>query len=374
MTRRRFPIAVLLAAILATAVGLSGCGLGDLSTRSPSPIASAATPTPGPAQSPTPTPPPTPAPTATPRPSPTPIGYLVRAGDTLSSIARRFSTTARSIAFWNRATYPSMDPESPKYDPNRIEIGWRLVITPGTVFDEDAESAPPASMTPRPSLSLPPAPTPPADGSGLLVTHGPRASNVAALTFDLGGRTEPALDIVRWLVAHDVPATLFSTGALAEGDATAKAVLELAAAHPDLFTIGNHAYDHPDLTGLGGEAIVDQLTRADATISAAIGHTTKPLFRPPYGAQNAAVRAAAASAGFPYAVMWDVDTIDWRQEADGGPTADDIVTRVASQARGGSIVLMHLGGWNTLEALPGVMDGLGRAGLVPVTLATMLGL
>jgi len=374
MTRRRFPIAVLLAASLTIAVGLSGCGLGDLPTRPPTPVASAVPPTPSPAPSPTPAPTPTPVPTATPRPAPTPIDYLVQAGDNLFSLARRFSTTARSIAFWNRATYPSLDPESPKYDPNRIEIGWRLVITPGAVFDENAESAPPASATARPSLSLPPAPTPPADGSGLLVTHGPRASNAVALTFDLGGRTEPALAIVRWLVEHGVPATFFSTGTLAEGDATAKAVLELAAAHPDLFTIGDHTWDHPDLTGLNAEAIVDQLVRADAAISAAIGHTTKPLFRPPYGAQNATVRAAAASAGFPYAAMWDVDTIDWRPEADGGPTADDIVTKVVSQAQGGSIVLMHLGGWNTLEALPRLVDGLGRAGLVPVTLATMLGL
>lgn len=373
MTRRRFPIAVLLAASLTIAVGLSGCGLGDLPTHPPTPVASAAPPTPSPAQSPT-SAATTPAPTATPRPAPTPIDYLVRPGDNLFSVARRFSTTARSIAFWNRATYPSLDPESPKYDPNRIEIGWRLVITPGTVFDENAESTPPASATPRPSLSLPPAPTPPTDGSGLLVTHGPRASNVVALTFDLGGRTEPALDIVRWLVDHDVPATFFSTGTLAEGDATAKAVLELAAAHPDLFTVGDHTWDHPDLTGLNAEAIVNQLIRGDVAISAAIGHTTKPLFRPPDGAQNATVRAAAASAGFPYAVLWDVDTVDWRAEAAGGPTADDIVTKVVAQAHGGSIVLMHLGGWNTLEALPRLVDGLGRAGLVPVTLATMLGL
>ncbi len=71
--------------------------------------------------------------------------------------------------------------------------------------------------------------------------------------------------------------------------------------------------------------------------------------------------------------MWDVDTIDWKRVEDGGPTADEIVARVVSRARGGSIVLMHLGGYHTLEALPEVVQGLRDRGLEPVTLETMLG-
>jgi peptidoglycan/xylan/chitin deacetylase (PgdA/CDA1 family) len=72
-------------------------------------------------------------------------------------------------------------------------------------------------------------------------------------------------------------------------------------------------------------------------------------------------------------ILWDVDTIDWRTTVDGGPTADDIVAKVVSKALGGSIVLMHLGGWHTLEALPGLLAGLQTLGLTPVTLPEMLG-
>jgi hypothetical protein len=43
-----------------------------------------------------------------------------------------------------------------------------------------------------------------------------------------------------------------------------------------------------------------------------------------------------------------------------------------SKAQGGSIVLMHLGGWHTLEALPDILAGLQSKGLGPVTLAEML--
>ena len=34
---------------------------------------------------------------------------------------------------------------------------------------------------------------------------------------------------------------------------------------------------------------------------------------------------------------------------------------------------MHLGGFNTLEALPGIVDGLRAKGLRPVTLEEMFG-
>jgi hypothetical protein len=71
--------------------------------------------------------------------------------------------------------------------------------------------------------------------------------------------------------------------------------------------------------------------------------------------------------------MWDVDMIDWRPEADGGPTAGDMAAKLQANARGGSIVLMHLGGYNTLQALPGILAAAGNLGLEPVTLTEMLG-
>jgi peptidoglycan/xylan/chitin deacetylase (PgdA/CDA1 family) len=102
-----------------------------------------------------------------------------------------------------------------------------------------------------------------------------------------------------------------------------------------------------------------------------------PFFRPPYGAHNQAVRDGVGAAGWRYLVMWDIDTIDWRPEDNGdgpaGPTTSQIVAKVAANARGGSIVLMHLGGWNTLEALPGILGACRDLGLQPVTLTEMLG-
>lgn len=83
---------------------------------------------------------------------PTFMSYVVKAGDSLNTIAHRFGTKARSIAFWNRAVYPSLDPESSRYAPNSIRIGWMLVLIPGVIFDENSLSEPTAS--PEPSASF----------------------------------------------------------------------------------------------------------------------------------------------------------------------------------------------------------------------------
>ena len=266
-------------------------------------------------------------------PHPTPLVYTVKAGDSLLSIAKRFKTTGRSIAYWNRATYPSLDPDSPKYNPDRIEIGWKLTLTPGVKIDDGPGLAADRHGDTRASISLGPAVSPPADGSGLLVNHGSRESNVGGpdLRARRSGRPRPADGELAGRAR--IPATFFTSGELAQSDPSARALLAIVAAHRDLFTVGDGTWSEPDLTGITTAGVVDQVGRAEAAIRSATGTTPKPLFRPPDGADNAAVRAAAASAGFPYTILWDVDPDDLTPGSSGGPTADDIVTAVAGRAQ-----------------------------------------
>ena len=84
----------------------------------------------GPSQSPSFVPP-------TPTPAPTFAVYTVSRGDSLNSVAKKYATTARSLAFWNRASYPSLDPESAGYAPDRLQVGWTLLLIPGLVYDEE---------------------------------------------------------------------------------------------------------------------------------------------------------------------------------------------------------------------------------------------
>lgn len=89
----------------------------------------------------------------TPTPAPTFVVYAVKAGDNLNSIARQFGTTARSIAYWNAATYPSLNPESAKYQPGLLKVGWTLQIIPNVTFDEQTLPEPSDLVDDTPSES-----------------------------------------------------------------------------------------------------------------------------------------------------------------------------------------------------------------------------
>ena len=89
----------------------------------------------------------------TPTPAPTFLVYTVKAGDSLNSIAHRFGTTGRSIAYWNGRAYPSLDPESGQYQPGLLKVGWTLQIVPNVTFDEQTLPEPSDLIDDTPSDS-----------------------------------------------------------------------------------------------------------------------------------------------------------------------------------------------------------------------------
>ena len=370
---RRLVLAVAVAVVASLVLG--GCVPEAVGPTASSLAGGSAAPTASPVQTgPTPSPsfvPPTPT------PMPTFFVYTVVRGDTLLSIARSFRTTARSIAYWNRGTYASLDPESSAYQPGFLAIGWALRLIPGSVVDEQA----------LPGLTPAPAATPggsgqpfatepiltPAPGAGAIVaSHGPYGGTWVALTFDLDGRTDSALAVVDWLTANGIRATILAGGTTSTGTATGRRVVAKTAGRPDLFDLGNLSWDEPAFTDLDAAAVADQLNRTETAIAGLAAVTTKPWFRPPSGVWDEDVRVAVGSAGWAYLVMWDIDTNDATPSADGGPSALDIETKVLSRVEGGSIVHFHLGGFNTLDALPGIVVGLRAKGLEPVTLTELL--
>jgi hypothetical protein len=137
----RRPTLAAVGALVAVAV-LGGClpeGTRGSAVTSPgapatAPVASVDTRPSGPTPTPSFVPP-------TPTPAPTFLVVTVKKGDSLNTIAHQFGTTARSIAFWNRTTYPSLDPESPSYKPGLLQVGWTLYLLPNLVYDEDSGEA-----------------------------------------------------------------------------------------------------------------------------------------------------------------------------------------------------------------------------------------
>ena len=114
---------------------------------------------------------------------------------------------------------------------------------------------------------------------------------------------------------------------------------------------------------------LDQLARADAAVVAASGVSTVPWFPPPYGDEDASVRADVATAGYRFEVMWTVDSLGWR-----GLPVDQVTARCLGQAAPGVIYLFHVGAASTDHAaLQAIVDGLRGRGLGFATVAELVG-
>jgi peptidoglycan/xylan/chitin deacetylase (PgdA/CDA1 family) len=218
---------------------------------------------------------------------------------------------------------------------------------------------------------------------GRIIRSVPAATGRIALTFDMGGRMDPALSIVRYLLLERVCTTFFPTSDAAL-TTQGRAVMALIGAHPELFELGNHTRHHCNLRDGGGATsacpatrpsdayVAQELTSADATFRTLSGLGSKPYWRPPYGAIDTRLVNVAAGAGYPAAIMWTVDTIDWRPVSDGGPTAAATIAKVSGGATPGGIVLMHLGGFTTRDALPGMLQALAAKRYAPASVSGLL--
>jgi peptidoglycan/xylan/chitin deacetylase (PgdA/CDA1 family) len=225
--------------------------------------------------------------------------------------------------------------------------------------------------------------SPPSSTTARTVSSVASATGEIALTFDMGGRLTDALSIIRFLELERVCATIFPTGAAAQTTIGRQVMAEIRA-HAELFEMGNHTVHHCNLRDGGGGAacppegtrptvdfVTAELQDANAILVSLAGRGSTPYWRPPYGAVDTTLRDVAESAGYPFTIMWSTDTIDWRPVADGGPTASQIAAKVIAGRKAGAIVLMHLGGYNTRNALPAMLQGLGTAAYTPTTLSAL---
>lgn len=183
-----------------------------------------------------------------------------------------------------------------------------------------------------------------------------------ALTFDAGGEVPPASTILSILNKRGVHATWFFTGNWAEQNPD----IVRNVAHSG-YEIGNHTVTHPDLTTLSDTQVCHELTQAEKIISGIAGRTTRPYFRPPFGARNQHVRQLAANLGY-RTVYWTIDTLDWQTQS----TSDSIIQRITSQLTNGAIILMHAGSSSEAQTLDKVITLLQQKGYQLVTLTEIV--
>ncbi|SNS86246.1 Peptidoglycan/xylan/chitin deacetylase, PgdA/CDA1 family [Streptosporangium subroseum] len=187
-----------------------------------------------------------------------------------------------------------------------------------------------------------------------------RQIKCVALTFDdgPGPYTGLLLDI---LVKYQARATFFVLGRMVAVDHRDSLYRMVAEGHE----VGNHTWDHLDLTGLPEAEIIHQLRRTQEIVRHAIGFEMT-LMRPPYGSTNTRVTDVSRREGLAQ-VLWNVDTVDWRDRR------ASIVTERAADVEPGSIVLMHDIYPSTVMAVPRLLNELTAKGYTFVTIPELYG-
>jgi len=182
---------------------------------------------------------------------------------------------------------------------------------------------------------------------------------VAYLTFDDGPSLTVTPAILDTLAQEGVKATFFTLPYSGADDIFKRIINE---GHE----IGNHSYSHKYPTLYEGSvgAFREDIQRARRFIDDSYGYRTTS-FRFPGGSgdQTRSVLSPRIDVikelGYRH-FDWDIDTNDWRQ----GRSAEDIINDVLDNTHGREhvIILMHDVYDITLEALPGIIDGLREQG------------
>lgn len=152
-------------------------------------------------------------------------------------------------------------------------------------------------------------------------------SRVIALTFDDGPSVESTDLILESLKKFNAHATFFVLGSRVES-------------HPEIIKkmtalgneVGNHSWDHSQLTKLSPKKIAVQINKTQQIIKESSNYVPT-LLRPPYGAFDHKVIASCKSMDI---ALWDIDPEDWKIR-----NKEEIIQKVMSKAADGKVILMH---------------------------------
>lgn len=230
-------------------------------------------------------------------------------------------------------------------------------ITPTSPGTPAGGESPSASSTASPTTASPTTAAPTSAAPG---TVDCRKRKCVALTFD-DGPGPYTRKLLSHLSAKGVRATFFMLGQQVEMyPRIARAVAK--GGHE----IGVHTWDHRSMPTLTPAKMDSEINSTVRVIRSDAGFSPKYL-RPPYGAMDAQVHAAAKRAGLAM-VLWDVDTLDWktRNTRKTVKAAEKLVHR-------GSIILLHDIHPTSVRAVPGIIDALRAKGYTFVTVSQLLG-
>ena len=215
--------------------------------------------------------------------------------------------------------------------------------------DEQSRQAVPGIVTPRGE-----------------VVRGVRGKGQIAITFDAGANAECFDDLIAALEGAHVRSTFFITGNFAQRhEQCAKAITRHG------HELGNHTWNHADLTKQPDEIVREEITRAEMLLTDISGQSPRPRLRAPFGERNERVLRIAANLGY-RSIYWTIDSLD---SVEPRKTPEFLIDRITSKSDAeldGAIILMHVGIKSTADALPVIIADLQRRGFKLVTVSTLL--
>jgi peptidoglycan/xylan/chitin deacetylase (PgdA/CDA1 family) len=226
----------------------------------------------------------------------------------------------------------------------------------GIVAASELATGQPALSEPTPTPSAAPSDAPQKASYSSCRVDGP----YIAMTFDDGPHPILTPRLLDMLKARGIRATFFLIG-------------QNAAEYPDIVRriaaegheIGNHTWNHPQLTKLSPSALREEIERTSSTIAEIIG---KPLvvMRPPYGATSLYQPLDEPRIRMKV-ILWSVDPLDWKYR-----NSARVESQILAGAQPGAIILSHDIHATTVAAMPDVFDSLLARGYKFVTVSELI--
>lgn len=178
-----------------------------------------------------------------------------------------------------------------------------------------------------------------------------------ALTFDDGPSRKYTPILLDGLKERGVHATFFLMGKNIEGE---EDIVKRMSEEGHL--IGNHSYEHIQLTKAGAKAVCEAVEHTQEQIEVITGKRPEYI-RPPYGDWNEELEEEIGMTP----VLWSLDSLDWKLKDTG-----KIIHQVLKDVKDGDIILLHDIFPSSVEAALELIDILQKEGYVFVTADELL--
>lgn len=178
-----------------------------------------------------------------------------------------------------------------------------------------------------------------------------------AITFDDGPSAKYTPQLLDGLKERNVKASFFVIGKMAEENPKL-----IQREKEEGHLIGNHTYNHVDISKISDEAAVSEIQKTNQVIEKVTKENVEYL-RAPFGSwkKNLVGRMNV----FP--VAWSVDPLDWTTE-----NADEIVNKVVTEVKENDIILLHDCYQSSVDAALRIIDILQKEGYEFVTVDKLI--